>query len=151
MNLNREVFSIICTCPRGGPLECWLWEDSLLTFLLSWTCIGNWDFDCILSGGCLRRTWCFMWWSNIFSFGFSQSSWFSNVFNRSEHCFSFNWIENTLSDTGIHYFHRWIIRRRDESARFRVWHIFFRYLYKNENVWFCTSFPNLSIPSGTQD
>jgi hypothetical protein len=38
---------------------------------------------------------------------------------------SFNWIENTLSDTGIWFLHMWIIRDRDESARLRVWYIIF--------------------------
>jgi hypothetical protein len=31
---------------------------------------------------------------------------------------SFNWIENTLSDTGIRFLCRWIIRCRDESEGF---------------------------------
>ena len=56
---------------------------------------------------------CFFWFT-------SKSSWFFGVLNPGKHCLSFNWIENTLSDTGIRFLCRWIIRCRDESARLRV-------------------------------
>ena len=60
---------------------------------------------------------------------YSQSNWFFRVFNLGKHCFSFNWIESTSSDTGIWFLHRWIIRVRDESARFRVCNMFFRFYF----------------------
>ena len=62
---------------------------------------------------------------NVFFWFNSQPSWFFRVFNPGKYCLSFNWIENKLSDTGIWFLHRWIIRGRDESVRLMVWYIFF--------------------------
>ena len=73
----------------------------------------------------------------ILSLCFSQSNWFFRVFNPGKHCFSFNWIESTSSDTGIWFLHRWIIRVRDESARLRVWNIF-----SDFNFWISFFFSN---------
>jgi hypothetical protein len=98
---NQDV-DIYCG-PRQGPLSIFhvlveeLGSDyfvDLLTDFIRQTCRRHWRFSCIWSGCCLRRIWCFIWWSYNFVFWFnSQLSCVFRIFNPGKHCLSFYWIE----------------------------------------------------------
>jgi hypothetical protein len=87
------------------PVLLSVFSVQLNMFWLCWRCRRNWRFYCFWSAVSLWRTWCLLWWCNYFFFSRVGLSVSSNQVN------SFNWTENTLSNTGVWFLPKHVTKK----------------------------------------